>query len=198
MATNQYNSTTAFMLNADCNEFCHGLKVLCNITSTPVGNTALKNTMSKLFAILLDTNSTTFSPKADMKPFELKLDFIQLCFAVTVEWFVKTYPRIQQILLDEIDRIHYDHLSEYCSIYRKNIDTVTATELARAMIRGIGVSYRDATGNKATHFGVAFLHLGMIHKYSNLEHVIKTDINKFSDVYSANDLFAHLIANGRA
>ena len=184
--------------NPDNIVFCHGLKVLFDTVSTTVGYNALKNEMTEILKLLLNTNAITFAPKADMKPHELKLDFFRLCFTVTVEHFVETYPHIQQLLLAEIDRIHYGHLADYCSMYGKNINTVTATELARAMIRGIDVSYRDATGNKATHFGVAFLHMGMIRRGSNLERVIKMDIQKNAAYYNANDLFKHLIANGRA
>jgi hypothetical protein len=179
-------------------DFCRSLKDLFNTLSTTVGYNAFKNEMTEILKLLLNTDAITFAPNADMKPHELKLDFIRLCFTVTVEHFVETYPRIQQLLLAEIDRIHYGHLADYCSMYRKDINTVTATELAREMIRGIDVSYHDTTGNKATHFGVAFLHLGMIRRGSNLEHVIKKDIQKNAAYYNANDLFKHLIANGRA
>ena len=166
--------------------------------SSPVGYTALKNKMPELFKLLLNTNAIEFTCNADMRPDELKLDFIRLCFTVSVEHFVETYPHIQQLLLDEIDCIHYNHLSDYCDLYCKDINTVTATELAHAMIRGIDVKYRNVTGRDATHFGVAFLHLGMIREGSNLERVIKDDIQKFSAYYSANDLFKYLIAEGRA
>ena len=184
--------------NTENDDFCRGLKVLFDIISTTVGYTALKNEIPDIVKLLLNTDAITFTVKEDMKPFELKSDFIRLCFTVKADYFIAIYPHIQKQLQEEIDRIHYGNLSDYCLMYHKNINTVTATELACAMIRGINVSYRDATGNMANHFGVAFLHLGMIRKNSRLEHVIKKDIQKFSDYYSANDLFKFLIANGRA
>jgi hypothetical protein len=187
--------------HTDNDAFNHALCRLFGLVNTPAGSTALRNKLPEILKMILDTKlpvTTVDEVQCIRVSNELICEFIKLLFTIPAERLVATYPEIRKILQDDIARIHNEQLVNFCTMYRLDPETATATELARAMTRGIRVSFRDTTGNKATHFGTAFLHMGVIHKKSKLERAIKNDIFKFADFYSASDLFRYLIAKGRA
>lgn len=185
-------------------EFCSYICRISWLVSTPAGSEALKNKFNEILQILLNTTIVTFTPHADAVltgtrvSHKLTYELINLCFMAQTPHFIACYPLIRQILVDETARIHQMHLDKYCQMYHKDIDTVTATELARAMTLGIRVSYKTATRKFATHFGVAFLHMQVVRKNSRLSRTIQRDIYASKDIYTAADLFKYLISIGRA
>lgn len=181
-------------------EFCSCICRISCLVSTPAGSEALKNKFNEILQILLNTTAVTFTPNdyAMQTSTSISYKLINLCFMVQTTHVIECYPRIRQILVDETARIHQMHLDRYCQMYLKDINTVTATELARAMTLGIRVSYKTATRKFATHFGVAFLHMQVVRKNSRLYHTIQRDIYASKDIYTAADLFKYLVSIGRA
>lgn len=185
-------------------EFCSCICRIFELVSTPAGSEALKNKFSEILQTLLNTTFVTFTPKTDAVlagtrvSHKLTSELIHLCFTAQPTHVVECYPRIRQILVDETNRIHQMHLDRYCQMYRKDIGTVTATELAHAMTLGIHVSYKTTTREFATHFGVAFLHMQVVNKNSRLGRTIQCDISKSNDIYTAADLFKYLVSIGRS
>lgn len=166
------------------------------LISSPAGTEALRNKWSAIFRELLGLN-IGITINADTSTHDLKFAMMNLFYRITRDRVIANYPKVKQILLNEIEQVNRNWLVWYCSCYGLNSATVTATELARAVTDTVAVTYRDTTGINSTHTGSAFLHLGVIHKHSRLGRKIWSDIFDHSNVFSIHEMIEYLVLHGR-
>ena len=179
-------------------------------------NKALRNKFPVLFELITGATGTTLSVKHDALPHEITSDFLSLCMNNKLS-FVDNYSRIDEILHDETAklersewiqfRVHEiiqarhardaESLREFCDIYKKDPTTVTATELARSIVKGLAVNYANATGPNGVHFGAAFLYLGQIWRDSNLYNVVERDIARYKTDGCSADVLNYLVSLNR-